>query len=92
MRAYVAEYARPEKASDTTRGAPSAWKLLTMMPRQAGTKARRLHASDLDSAAVIVNQFVVALFFAGEMRSNNVNGLWYFQKSVLSEGGQNWHN
>ena len=59
MSEYVAEYARPENARDTTRGAPSAWKALTMMPTQAAAKPRRLHASDLDSAAVIVSLIVV---------------------------------
>lgn len=59
---YVAEYARPEKARDTTTGAPSAWKALQMMAKQAAVKPRRLHASVLDSTVVIASPVVVASF------------------------------
>jgi len=60
MRAYVAEYASPEKARETMRGSPSPWKVLAIMPKQMEVKARRLHASGLDKAAVIAGQTVVA--------------------------------
>ena len=52
-KAYVSEKARPEKANAAIRGAPSPWKVLKMTARDAPDKVRRLHASDLDSSAVM---------------------------------------
>jgi hypothetical protein len=62
MRAYVAEYARPEKARETMRGAPSPWKVLATMPKQVEVRARRLQVSNLESTADMVDSIVVAFF------------------------------
>ena len=90
MRAYVAAYARPENARDTLRGAPSPWNVLAMMPKEAKAKARRLHASDLDSTAVIVSRIVVALHSPSQHTLWSLHLIW-FQKTVLCKGGEKWH-
>lgn len=55
---YVKENAKPDKAKETTRGAPSSLNALKMIPKQQDTNVRRDHASDLESVAFIIDRVV----------------------------------